>query len=267
VTTLTTLAAAEWGGDFSSAFEDVVHLFDMPDIWGSGPLAINRTALIMLFMTLVAMALFWVAFRKPSATKPNKFQLLMEAIVGFVRDQIALEIIGPRGLAFVPILTTFFVFIFFLNFAKLTPFIMLPPTSRLAVTLFLAFVSWCIYVGVGLREHGLGYFKAIVVPPGVPLVIVPLIGLLELVSTLVLRPFTLAVRLFANMVAGHILVVITLVLIHVFLPSWPAGTFLGISGLVLAPIVFAFEFFIVALQAYIFTMLTAVYIQSSMETH
>jgi F-type H+-transporting ATPase subunit a len=95
---------------------------------------------------------------------------------------------------------------------------------------------------------------------------VPILAVIEVVSNLILRPFALAVRLFANMVAGHILVVITLVTIHVFLYPRP-GLPVGILALGLSPAVFAFELFIIGLQAYIFTLLTAVYISSSMESH
>ena len=268
MTGLSMIAAAEWGGEFEGVLDDIVHLFDMPTIIDLGIFSINRTILIIFLMTLVAMLLFFTAFRKASPTGPSKFQLAVESVVGFVRENIAMEIIGPRGLKFVPLLTTLFVFIFLLNFAKITPFLMLPPTSRMSIVLFLAVISWLVYVGVGIKEHGLGgYFKNVAVPPGVPALSLVLLTPIELVSTLILRPFTLAIRLFANMVAGHILVVITIVTIHVFLPSFPVGWTIGVFGLILSPLVFAFEFFIIALQAYIFTMLTAVYIQSSLEMH
>jgi F-type H+-transporting ATPase subunit a len=99
----------------------------------------------------------------------------------------------------------------------------------------------------------------------VPKVLYVILTPIELVSNLVLRPFTLAVRLFANMVAGHILVVITLVTAHIFLPSMPVGWSLGVFAVIISPLVFGFELLIIGLQAYIFTMLTAVYISSSVE--
>jgi F-type H+-transporting ATPase subunit a len=266
VSALTTLAAAEWGGQFEGAFDDIVSLFDMPTIVDLGILSINRTILIIFAMTLIAMGLFYAAFRKASATQPGKLQLGMESLVGFIRDQVALEIIGPKGLPYVPLLASFFVFILFLNFAKITPAIMLPPTSRISIVLFLALISWAVYIGVGVKYHGLAYFKDAVVPPGAPKILLPILALLEGVSVFVLRPFTLAIRLFANMVAGHILVVITLVTVHVFLYPRP-GLPIGVFGLVASPVVFGFELFIIVLQAYIFTMLTAVYIESSINLH
>ncbi|MEX0869649.1 MAG: F0F1 ATP synthase subunit A [Nitriliruptoraceae bacterium] len=262
------LAAAEWGGEFDGVLDDINALFDFPAIWHLElfgiDLSINRTILIAWFMTLVCATIFVMAFRRPSVV-PSKLQSIGELTIDFVR-QIAVDIIGPKGLKFVPLLTTFFLFVFFMNIAKITPFLMLPPTSRIAFPLFLAGIAWFVYVGVGIKEQGLvHYFKELAFPPGVPKALYVILTPIELVSNLVLRPFTLAIRLFANMVAGHILVVITLVTAHVFLPSLPAGTALGVFAVIISPLVFGFELLIIGLQAYIFTMLTAVYISSSVE--
>jgi F-type H+-transporting ATPase subunit a len=261
------IAAAEWGGEFSGALDPINALFSFPPIWEFSlfgvDLSINRTILIAWFMTAVCGALFVVAFRNPQIV-PGKLQAVGEAAIGFVRE-IALEIIGPKGLRFVPLLSTMFVFIFFMNIAKITPFLMLPPTSRIAWPLFLALISWAVYIGVGIKEQGfVPYFKELMFPPGVPKALYVILTPIEIVSNLILRPFTLMVRLFANMVAGHILVVITLVTIHVFLYPRP-GLPVGIMALIASPLVFGFELLIIGLQAYIFTMLTAVYISSSVE--
>lgn len=264
------LAAAEWGGEFDGVLEPISALFDFPAIFEftlfGVDLMINRTILIAWLMTAIVMIVFLVGLSKPKIV-PGKLQAFLEMIIEFNRT-IAMEIIGPKGAKFVPLLTTFFVSIFALNVAKITPFLLLPPTSRAAWPLFLAMISWTVYVGVGIKEQGLiGYFGGLAFPPGVPKPLYVILTPIELVSALILRPFTLAVRLFANMVAGHILVVITLVTIHIFLPSFPFGWMVGVAALVASPLVFGFELFIIALQAYIFTMLTAVYISSSMEAH
>lgn len=265
MTTLPVIGAAEWGGEFEGVLEPINALFSFPYFADWGPLSLNRTILIAWFMTLVAGGIFVLAFRHPQII-PGKLQAGCEAVVEFVREKIALEIIGPKGARFVPLLTTFMVFIFFMNIAKITPLIMLPPTSRIAWPLFLALIAWLVYVGAGIKEQGFGhYFKELAFPPGVPKVLYIILTPIELVSNLILRPFTLMVRLFANMVAGHILVVITLVTIHVFLPSFPFGWMVGAFALVISPLVFGFELLIIALQAYIFTMLAAVYIASSVE--
>ena len=262
------LAAAEWGGEFDGALDDINALFSFPPIFdifvGGVDLSINRTILIAFFMTLVAMTLIVAATSSPKVV-PGKLQSMVEMLIDTIQD-VATDIIGPKGHRYVPLLTTFFVFILFMNLAKLTPFLMLPPTSRIAFPLFLAGITWLIYVGAGIKEQGfVHYFSELMFPPGVPKVLYVILTPIELVSPLVLRPFTLMVRLFANMVAGHILVVITLVTIHVFLPSFPVGWTVGVIALLAAPLVFAFELLIIGLQAYLFIMLASVYIGSSVE--
>lgn len=262
-----TVAAVPYGGPWE--LPDISHLFDMPTLpWldfqlFGVPLGINRTVLIIFLTVLVSMAFFGTAFGNPKIV-PDKLQATAEAGVAFIRERVALEIIGPEGRRFVPLLFTMFVFIFLNNFAKITPFLMLPPTSRIAIPGFLAVISWLVYVGVGLKEQGpLTYFKDMAFPPGVPKPVYVILAPIEIVSNLILRPFTLAIRLFANMVAGHILVVITLVTIHAFLVLGP-GLPVGLFALAASPLVFGFELLIISLQAYIFTMLTAVYISSSL---
>lgn len=266
------LAAAEWGGEFEGVLDPINSLFDFPaylltdlEVFGIN-LGINRTIVISWIMLAAVGLVFYLGTRKATVV-PSRFQAFVEMLVD-VNRTIAMEIIGPKGLRFVPLLTTFFVAIFALNFAKIFPLFMMPPTSRAAWPLFLALISWLVYVGVGIKEQGFGhYFGETLFPPGVPKALYIILTPIELLSNFVLRPFTLAVRLFANMVAGHILVVITLVTIHVFLPSMPVGWTVGTMALIVSPLVFAFELFIIGLQAYIFTMLTAVYIGSSLEGH
>lgn len=262
------LSAAEWGGEFEGVLDPITKLFEMPTIFsiplGGFDLDFNRTMLIALVMTLVAVTVFTTAMSSPKVV-PGKLQSIAELVIEFVRG-IATDIIGPKGHRYVPLLTTFFVFILFMNIAKITPFLMLPPTSRIAFPLFLAGITWFIYVGAGIKEQGfVHYFSDLLFPPGVPKALYVILTPIEIVSNLILRPFTLMVRLFANMVAGHILVVITLVAIHVFLPSFPVGWTVGVIALIAAPLVFAFELLIIGLQAYIFIMLASVYIGSSVE--
>lgn len=261
------VAAVPYGGPWE--LPSINHLFDMPTIPGLDfqlfglDLGINRTILIVFLTVLVSMAIFGLAFNSPSII-PGKLQAGAEAAVSFVRDRVAIEIIGPEGGRFVPLLFTMFIFVFFNNLAKITPFLMLPPTSRIAIPGFLAVISWLVFIGVGMKEQGpLTYFKEMAFPPGVPKPVYIILAPIELISNVLLRPFTLAIRLFANMVAGHILVVITLITIHAFLVLGP-GLPVGLFALVASPLVFGFEFLIISLQAYIFTMLTAVYISSSL---
>lgn len=272
------LGAVEYGGPWE--LPPVNELFSFPPIPGTEnweifgiSLSLNRTSLMLLASMVILAAFFWSGV-KDRKVVPDRFQGLIEGFVEFIREQIAIPSIGPHGTAFVPFLTTLFAFIFLNNLFKLTPFIMLPPTSRMAVPAFLAVLVLVTFIVVGIKSHGLGsYLKASIFPSGVPWVAYIVVSPIELISNFVMRPLTLAIRLFGNMVAGHLLVVITLVTIHAFLTVGlfglgpDAGTALGLFALVVSPVVFGFELMIIAVQAFIFTILSAVYIGLAMEEH
>jgi F-type H+-transporting ATPase subunit a len=257
------VAAVEYGGPWElPPLEELFVFPKFPFTEGWGVLALNRTTLYLLLSAVVIGGFFYASFRKPDIV-PDRLQATAEAFIEFIR-RLAIDVIGPEGSRFVPFLATLFAFIFLNNLFKITPFIMLPPTARIHIPAFLAVLVWLIYVGVGMKEQGpVSYFKEMLFPPGVPWPLYVLLTPIEILSNLIFRPVTLTFRLFANMVAGHILVVITLITIHAFL-VWGPGLPLGIFALFpLSPLVFAFELFVISLQAYIFTMLTAVYISTS----
>lgn len=266
--------AAEGGGfhvpTLEELFEFPALFFENVEILGI-PLAFNRVALLVFVSVAILSALVYVAFNDPDLV-PGKFQAAMEAIVTFVRDYIAVEVIGPAGLRFVPFLTTLFMFIFIGNFFEITPLVQFPTTSRMALPAFLAIVVWTIFVVVGMKEQGpLTYFKNVAFPSGVPAFVMPLVVPIEVVSTFVVRPLTLAIRLFANMLAGHIMLAIIFIGANAFLfdiTSFsfnPKGSPLGIIlAFAAGPAIVGFEFMVGALQAYIFTILAAVYISSSL---
>jgi F-type H+-transporting ATPase subunit a len=252
------LAAVEWGGNFG--LPPVGELFNFPAF---GPLGINRAIVLILVATAAAALLFIVAFSNAKIV-PGRVQLVAETIVEFIREQIVLQIIGPDGLRFVPLLVTMFMFIWFNNLLEITPLVNFPTTSRIALPMFLAAISYVLFVFLGFRHHGLRYLKDVAFPPGVPWPIYILLTPIELVATFVLRPFTLAIRLFANMVAGHILLTIVFLASHAFFyPKWP-GAIVGVLTAVAGPLAVGFELFIASLQAYIFVILTAVYISGAL---
>jgi F-type H+-transporting ATPase subunit a len=252
------LAAVEWGGNFG--LPPVGELFNFPTF---GPLGINRTIVLIFLATAAAALLFIVAFSNARIV-PGRLQLVAETIVEFIREQIVLQIIGPDGLRFVPLLVTMFMFIWFNNLLEITPLVNFPTTSRIALPMFLAAISYVLFVFLGFRHHGLRYLKDVAFPPGVPWPIYILLTPIELVATFVLRPFTLAIRLFANMVAGHILLTIVFLASHAFFyPKWP-GAIVGVLTAVAGPLAVGFELFIASLQAYIFVILTAVYISGAL---
>jgi F-type H+-transporting ATPase subunit a len=253
---MSVLAAVEYGGPFE--VPPAGEIFNLPSLFDVAGLGISRFYFIVFFAVLFAMLLLGFAFATPKVV-PGRLQAFAEEIVAFVRDQIAVDIIGPEGRRFAPFLLSLFLFVFFNNIFKIIPFVNFPATSRIALPLGLALLVLVLFTAVGIKSQGLGYFKEVAFPPGVPWPVYFLLTPIELVSTFLLRPLTLTVRLFANMVAGHILLTVVFLAIHSFLVLGP-GLPIGLLVLAIAPIAVAFEGAISLLQAYIFVILTAVYI-------
>ena len=244
-------------------FPPVSHLFEWPDILFDGTIyAVNKTVLIYLAAVVITAAIFLVAGRRNAPLVPAGVQHIAESGVTFVEESIVMETIGPEGKKFMPFLTTMFFFILFSNITEVIPGIQFPANSRMAVPITLAIVVWCIYNVVGIKSQGLGgYLKNSLFPPGVPVFLYVIVTPIELVSTFVVRPFSLAIRLWANMVAGHLLLVTFAVLTTALWGAMPPTAIAPFAMLVLMT---AFEILVSVLQAFIFTILTAVYIGGSM---
>jgi F-type H+-transporting ATPase subunit a len=239
-------------------------IFETPCVIGSGDMCFNRVSMLIVLAGLIVIALVLVAFRKP-ALVPRGLQNAMESIVEFIRNGIALEVMGPSGLPWVPFLTTLFLFIFVNNIFGILPFINFPTTSRMAIPAFLAILVYILFIVAGVRAHGLRYFKDSVVLPGVPAALHLLLVPIEFVSTFIVRPLTLSVRLAANMIAGHL--ILTLFFIGATYLAWKPSTLpFAIPAFGLAVFLVAFEVLVAVLQAYIFTILAAVYIGSSIHS-
>lgn len=257
------LAASEYGGPFEvPPIGDLFNFRPIVEI-GGGLLDINRVVLITLTSMLITMGLFYLAFSKPKVV-PGKLQTAAEAVVGFIRDSVAVDIIGPEGRRYAPFLTSLFMFIWLNNLFEIIPGVSFPATSKIALPMFLAVVVWLTFIILGMRTQGpISYFKELIIPPGVPKVMLVLIAPIEFISNIVVRPITLTVRLFANMVAGHILLTIVFLAINSFLVLGP-GLPVGIVVLLVSPLAVGFELFVGLLQAYIFVILTSVYISGSL---
>jgi F-type H+-transporting ATPase subunit a len=187
----------------------------------------------------------------------------MESGLGFVRDQITLQMIGPDGLPFLPFLSTLFFFIFLGNILEIVPGISFPLNSRLGFPLVMAVVSWVVYNTVGIRKHGLGgYLKMVMFPPGAPKLLYILLTPIEFISVIVLRPITLTIRLFANMVAGHFLLTVFFLGSLALLTGIPY--IFGVISFGVGVLLVGFEIFVASLQAFIFSMLTASYVAGAM---
>ncbi|HSJ50320.1 MAG TPA: F0F1 ATP synthase subunit A [Actinomycetota bacterium] len=234
-------------------------IFETPCLIGSGDLCFNRVSFLMVLAGLIVVALFLVAFTRPSLV-PRGLQNVMESIVEFVRNGIVMEVMGPSGLPWVPFLTTMFVFIFVNNIFGILPFVNFPVTSRMAIPAFLAVLVWILFNVAGIRaQGGLTYLKNNLFPPGVPPALYILVTPIEFVSTFLVRPLTLSVRLAANMIAGHL--ILTIFFIGSVYLAWKPSTLpFAVPAFVLALFLVAFETLVAVLQAYIFTILTAVYV-------
>jgi F-type H+-transporting ATPase subunit a len=226
---------------------------------GSGRYCVTRVSFWMLVSVVIITTIFLVALSRPKLV-PRGLQNAVEAVVDFVRNGIVLEIIGPEGLVFVPFLTTMFVFIFVNNVFEVIPVIQFPTTARMAIPMFLAIVVWVMFNVVGImKQGGWGYIRNTLFPPGVPKAIYVLFTPIEFVSTFLVRPLTLSVRLAANMIAGHLMLAIFF--IGTWYLQWKLVTIpMAALSFALGTAITAFEILVGILQAYIFTILTAVYL-------
>ena len=242
-------------------FPPISHLIEWPTLFGGDVFGVNKVVLLMWMSVAVVFGLFYIATRQPKLV-PTGAQNVAESTVEFVDNQIVMQTIGPDGRGYMPFLLTLFTFIFVCNIWELIPLVQMPVTARMALPMFMAIVVWFVYIITGIRHQGFfGYFKNSAIPPGVPKLILPLVAFIELLGILITRPFALAVRLFANLLAGHLLLVTFAVITQALF----ASTILG-GALPLALLIFlmGFELLVAFLQAYIFTILAAVYIDSSM---
>jgi F-type H+-transporting ATPase subunit a len=222
---------------------------------------------LMIWLAVAALIVFFlVAYREPKIV-PTRTQWIAESVYGFARDSVSRDLIGGEGVKFAPYLATLFCFILVTNVFGIIPFLQVSPNAHIGFPATLAILSYLLYLTVGIRRHGFGgYLKKMTVTPGVPWVIYPILIPIEAFTNLINRPLTLAVRLFANMFAGHlVLLVFTLGGFALF----ASGNFLyfavgGIS-LILAVVLTLFEFGIALLQAYVFVMLTGFYVGDALE--
>jgi F-type H+-transporting ATPase subunit a len=252
------------GGSYSFHAPSVGELFEFKPIFTVFGVEVTFPTLVMFGVTLLLIVFFLKAFTRPKLV-PQGTQNVGEAGVDFIREQIAVAVIGPEGHAWVPFLTAMFFWILFNNLMSIVPVIQFPVTSRMAYPATLAALSWIVYNGVGIKKQGFfTYFKNIMFPPGVPKPIYILLTPIELFSTVIVRPITLSVRLFANMVAGHLILGVLFVGASVFV----AGNVLGKLGFIapfgLSLALMGLELFVILMQAFIFTILTAVYISGAL---
>ncbi|MCU1438049.1 MAG: synthase subunit [Naasia sp.] len=226
------------------------------------PFELNRIMLIRLLAVAVIIVLFYLGTRRMKLV-PGRFQSIIEMGLDFVRVNIAEDLLGKKdGRRFLPLLTTIFFLVLTMNLAGVVPFLNVAGTSVVGMPLLLAVIAYVAFIYAGLKKHAGTFIKSSLFPPGVPWPIYIIVTPIEIVSIFILRPVTLALRLLMNMVAGHLLLVLCFSATQFFFFS--AGGFwglLGVGTLAFGFVFTLFEILVAALQAYVFTLLTTVYIQ------
>lgn len=254
---MTTLATAPAPGFESPGVED----FQLPPIF-PGVEWLTKPILLLVLSVIIIVVFFRVAVRNLSLV-PGKAQFLGESFHGIVRNSIARDMIGHEFLKYVPFLTALFAFVLVNNLFGIIPFLQFPTFSHPGVPYALAGLVWIIFTVVGIRHHGFGgYVRISTWPPDVPWWVRIVLTPIEFLSNIILRPVTLSLRLFGNMFAGHLLLLLftlggeymLLVADDILLKVLSPFAFL------MAIVFTFFEAFVQVIQAYIFTMLTASYI-------
>lgn len=224
---------------------------------GGFDISLSNSSLYMLISTFSVIALMLFATRKKSVI-PSRMQTVAEGIYNFVLNMIK-STVGNEGVKFFPFIFTIFTFILFCNLYGMTPY-SFTATSQISVTLSLALISFFLITAFAIYRNGIGGFFHMFLPSGVPGWMAPLIFMIEFLSFLI-RPVTLSVRLFANMVAGHVL----LKVVAGFIIS--LGVAFGFLPFLFAVIMTGFEIFVAVLQAYIFSILVCAYLAETTKAH
>jgi len=244
-----------------------IFLFDNVAAFTIGNLEFHVTKVtILLFVAVfIILGFFTYAFRKPKLV-PRGAQNVGEMGYLFIRDGIARDTMGKDGDKFVPFLFSFFFLVWITNFMGIVPFAQIPVTSIFAIPVAFALIVYITWVPIGIYRQGFfGFFKNLLFPPGVPKAMYILLAPLEFLSNLIVRPATHAIRLFANMFAGHLLIATFSIAAFYLLSASVIGLLGSAASFTVAVALTGFEALIQALQAYIFTLLAAVYIAGALK--
>jgi F-type H+-transporting ATPase subunit a len=253
---------------------DPMHQFRVEPLFGADwqlfghKLAFTNSALFM-FVVAALLWLFMMGGMKRQLV-PGRWQVMVEGVVGFVDSMMAVNI-GPEGKKFAPYIFSLFMFILFANLLGVFPLALIgyqsfAVTSHITVTAVLAFLSFGIVLAVGFLRHGLKFFS-LFVPHGAPLWLMPIIVPVEFISFMV-RPFSLGLRLFVAMTAGHILLeVFASFVVQGINSASPLGSVVSILSFVMIIGVSALELLVCAIQAYVFALLTSLYLNDAIHLH
>jgi F-type H+-transporting ATPase subunit a len=227
-----------------------------------GGWAVTKPEVVAILATLVVIAFFWVAFAKPKMI-PGRLQSIGELGLLAVRDQIVRPTLGRKGDAYLQLIMPMFFYILIMNLMELIPLIQFPPMARIGFVWPMVFTVYGLYWYLGFKSKGFfGYFRSWI--PDAPWPILIILIPVELLKYVFIQPFTLGVRLFANMFAGHLLLSIFMVATW-YLASFSIGLLYAAGSLFMVFFVFLLELLVDILQAFIFSTLTCTYIADSLE--
>jgi F-type H+-transporting ATPase subunit a len=232
------------------------------------PFEMNRILIIRMLVVAVLVLIFWLGTRNLKLV-PGRGQVALEFITGFVRNNVAIETLGEKdGRRFLPVLMTIFFLTLGLNVTGVIPGLQIASTALIGLPIIMGVIAYVLFIYAGVRKFSFRYFKNALILPGVPKPLVPFLAILEFLSTFIVRPVTLVLRLVMNMVAGHMLLTLCFLATNFFF--WllvNQGNLFGLLSIGTFAFGIAFtllEIFVAVLQAYVFTILTAIYIQLSL---
>ncbi len=236
----------------------------MPLAVAGKDVSFTNSSLWMLVALSIIAAFLFIGTARPQLV-PGRAQAAVEYLYGFIRDMLR-ENVGPDGLRYAPLIFSLFIFVLVCNLLGLIPFVgAFTPTSHIAVTLGLAVIVFTLVVIVGFARHGLHFFT-LFLPEGTPIFVLPLVAAIEFLSFLS-RPFTLAIRLFANMTAGHVLLKVFGGFIVTLGSITALPVVLGIVPLTVNVALTALELLIAVVQAYVFALLASIYLNDAVNLH
>jgi F-type H+-transporting ATPase subunit a len=238
--------------------------FNLPSFLNDNPYFTKPIA--ELFLAVILISVFFIIASRKAAVVPGKLQFAGESVYAFVRNSIAKDIIGHEFIRFVPFLFTLFTFILVNNIFGIVPLIQFPSMSHVSFPYVLAIFTYIVFHWIGIKKQGFfHYMKGIMFLPGVPKWSYVLLTPLEIATYFIIRPVTLSLRLFANMFAGHLLLLVFILGgEHMLLSDAFGLKILSIFGFGFGIVMTFFEFMVQCLQAYIFTLLTALFIAGAL---
>ena len=256
------MATSDDGGFHGPSIEE---FFPDAIFFAGTPFEMNRIIIIRLLAMLAIVLVFWIGTRRMKVI-PGRFQSVVEMGLDFARVNIAEDLLGKKdGRRFLPLITTIFFVVLFANLTGIIPFMNISSNAIIGMPLVLAVVAWFAFMYAGIMKHPGAFFKNALFPPGVPKVLYIIVTPIEFFSTFILRPVTLTLRLLMNMLVGHLLLVLFFSATQFFLfTATQTSIFYGLFGvgtLAFGFVFTLFEILVAVLQAYVFALLTTVYIQ------